>query len=71
MAKPFKRKPKDWLKNEQTGRLMEALSKVRNLPLEELAKLRNLSLEKIVATVRGGNASGTWIHEDIALQFAQ
>ena len=60
MANPFKKQSVHWLNNQQTKDY-----------LGDLAKLRNLSLEKLVATVRGGNTPGTWMHEDVAMEFAR
>lgn len=60
MAKPFGRLPKDYLKSQQAQELIFAISKRTNILLGDL-----------VMTVKGGNAAGTWMHEDIALDFAQ
>ncbi len=62
MAKPFGRLAKDWLVNQQTEEFLHSLSAVRGIPLTELVKVR-----------QGGNPQlqGTWMHEDVALEFAR
>ncbi|MGV4529326.1 KilA-N domain-containing protein [Ornithobacterium rhinotracheale] len=60
MAKPFRKQPIFWLKNQNTQEFLTALS-----------KLRILSLTDLVIVSRGGNDSGTWFHEDVALEFAR
>ena len=60
MAKNFGKTPKDWLRTEQSKELINRLSVVRQIRLTEL-----------VAVNQGGNNQGTWMHEDVALVFAQ
>ncbi len=60
MAKPFNKRAVDWLNNQQTSDFITELSKVRNLTLADLVIVR-----------KGGNNSGTWFHEDIALEFSR
>ena len=60
MAKPFGKQPVFWLNNQYTKGF-----------LEEMSKLRNLSLADLVRVTKGGNAPGTWFHEDVALEFAR
>ena len=63
MAKPFGKQPVFWLNNQSTKEF-----------LAELAKLRNLSSADLVRVTKGGNdknAQGTWMHEDVALEFAR
>ena len=60
MAKPFGRKTKDWLKTLQAKDLMKAVSKGTKIPLADLQVVR-----------KGGNNSGTWFQEYVALFFAQ
>lgn len=60
MAKPFGKQPIFWLNNQYTKGF-----------LEEMSKLRNLSLTDLVRVTKGGNAPGTWFHEDVALEFAR
>lgn len=60
MAKPFGKEPKFWLINQST-----------NDYLSELSKVRNLTLADLVQVTKGGNNPGTWMHEDVALEFAR
>lgn len=60
MAKPFGKFVKDWLKNNQTKAFLNELSAVRRIVLTDLVKVK-----------QGGTAQGTWLHEDVALEFAR
>lgn len=60
MAKPFGKQPIDWLKTNQSKDYIEAFS-----------KLKIISLADLVQVIKGGNNPGTWMHEDIALEFAR
>lgn len=61
MAKPFKKTPKDWLRLQSTQEFIATLSAVRQICLTGL-----------VITKQGGNGEqGTWMHEDVALEFAR
>lgn len=60
MAKSFGKEPKFWLMNQSTTDYLNELSKVRNLTLADL-----------VQVTKGGNNPGTWMHEDVALEFAR
>lgn len=60
MARPFNKTPKDYLRTQSSQDFIDALSKRQNCPLADL-----------VQVVKGGNNAGTWLHEDIALDFAQ
>ena len=59
MAKPFGKSPKDFLKTEQTKRFIEALSEVKKILSSDLVRV-----------VYGDNGD-TWMHEDVALEFAR
>ena len=59
MAKPFGKSPKDFLKTEQSKCFIETLSEVRKI----------LSSDLVVVIY--GNGGGTWMHEDVALEFAR
>lgn len=59
MTKPFGKSPKDFLKTEQTKRFIEALSEVKKILSSDLVRV-----------VYGDNG-GTWMHEDVALEFAR
>ena len=60
MAKPFGKRPIDYLRLPSTNELIKAM--VRKSHSDE---------NQIVRTINGGKAPGTWLHEDIALDFAQ
>lgn len=60
MAKVFGKRPIDWLQNKQTEEFLSELSKVRKSTLADL-----------VQVTKGGDNPGTWMHEDVALEFAR
>lgn len=60
MAKPFGKRPIDWMQNQQTKDFLNELSKVRKSTLTDL-----------VQVTKGGTNPGTWFHEDVALEFAR
>lgn len=63
MAKPFGKRPIDWLKYQQSQDYINALAEVRNITSADLVRV-----------IKGGNdknAQGTWFHEDVALEFAR
>ena len=62
MAKKFGKRVPDWLNNQQTKDFIEALSEVR----------KSVSAD-LVQVIKGGNPGeqGTWMHEDVAIEFAR
>lgn len=61
MAKPFGKRPVDWLRYQQAQDFISILAKVR----------KNTSAD-LVRVIKGGNGmQGTWMHEDVALEFAR
>lgn len=60
MAKPFGKQPIRWLETSQSKDY-----------INELSKLRKRSLADLVQVKRGGDHPGTWMHEDVALEFAR
>ncbi|HCD9235796.1 DNA-binding protein [Elizabethkingia anophelis] len=62
MAKPFgnEKRPQFWINNQYTSDFLKAISKARNIALADLVKV-----------TKGGNNSGTWMHEDVAIEFAR
>lgn len=62
MAKPFGRqkKPSYWLHTNQAKDFVKALSKSRIIDLADLLKV-----------TYGGKSPGTWMNEDLALEFAR
>lgn len=60
MARPFGKRPNDFLSSKSTQELISSLS----------AKT-GISATALVIVNQGGNNQGTWLHEDLALIFAQ
>lgn len=62
MAKSFgnAKRPQFWLNSQQANEFINELTKARNLALTDLVQVR-----------RGGSNPGTWMHEDVALEFAR
>lgn len=61
MAKPFGKFTKDWLSNKSTKEFLSTLSAVRTIPLTGLVEIKQ----------GGSGEQGTWMHEDVALEFAR
>ena len=61
MAKPFGKLVADWTRQKSTEEFITTLSSVRGIPISAL-----------IQSVKGGNGiQGTWMHEDVALEFAR
>lgn len=61
MAKTFGSRPKDWLRTEQSDRLIKAIAEAHKCTSADLVKV-----------IKGGDdEQGTWMHEDVALMFSQ
>jgi hypothetical protein len=62
MAKPFgnTKSPKLWLRNDQAKEF-----------IDELTKVRICTLDNLVQVNHGGTNPGTWMHEDVAMEFAR
>ena len=60
MAKPFGKRCNDFLSTKQTKELISSLSAKTGIPATGLVTIN-----------QGGNNQGTWMHEDLALVFAQ
>lgn len=60
MAKPFGKRTNDFLSSKSTQELIASLSVKTGIPATGL-----------VVVNQGGNNQGTWLHEDLALIFAQ
>lgn len=60
MAKAFGKRTSDFLSNKQTNELINCISAETGIPATEL-----------VVVNQGGSTQGTWMHEDVALVFAQ
>lgn len=64
MAKVFGKRTSDWLQNQSTVEFINAITEVR----------KSVSADfQAVSVVKGGNPNqqGTWMHEDVALEFAR
>lgn len=59
MAKSFGKSPKDFLKTEQTKAYIGTLSEVKKILSSDLVR------------VIYGDNGGTWMHEDVAMEFAR
>ena len=62
MAKPFGKEAKHWLVNQTTKEYIEELANVRNLTFADLVQVKQGSPD---------NGGGTWMHEDVAMEFAR
>lgn len=81
MAKPFGKNVRQWFDNPGTHEFIETLAVARGIAptVEKRTSLNTKDLAErypqLVKVVRGGIVSkvtqGTWIHEDIALEFAR
>lgn len=62
MAKPFGKRPGDYLRLPSTNELITAI-----------VRKSHKSENQVVSTVKGSmeNGGGTWMHEDLAIDFAQ
>jgi phage antirepressor YoqD-like protein len=60
MARVFNKTPKDYLRTQSAKELLDAVSSRQKCLLTDL-----------VNVINGGNSNGTWMHETIALDFAQ
>lgn len=62
MAKPFGKRPAKWLELPTTKRFLETLATIRKSDSELVQTINGGTLEK---------GKGTWMHEDVALEFAR
>lgn len=60
MAKPFNTKPANWMRTDQFNAFINALSASHNCTPAEL-----------VIVINGGSNFGTWMHEDVAMEFSR
>lgn len=61
MAKSFGKRPAKWLELPSTASFLEALINVR----------KSDNIDSLIVTKRGMVNGGTWMHEDVALEFAR
>jgi hypothetical protein len=68
MGKAFKKRPGDWLRLESTSEFLNALKDSQSADMHfELFENQTPMLE----VVKGGANRGTWMQEDVALEFAR
>ncbi len=60
MAKPFGKSPNHFLRTQTTKDF-----------INELSALRKCNPTDLVKVINGGNNFGTWMHEDVALEFSR
>jgi hypothetical protein len=68
MAKAFGKKPANWLRLDSTKEFLKALKESR------YADVRNDLFsgdENLVKVIQGGSNQGTWMDEDVALEFSR
>lgn len=63
MAKPFGKRPADFLKSDQTKEYIDAV-------IEESGN-DNPRNDDFIKTKQGGKYQGTWLHQELALAFAR
>ena len=64
MAKPFGKRPNDWLTGEEAQSYIEALLITRN------SGNSTVNRNHLIKTRRGGKYGGTWLHHNLGLRFA-
>lgn len=62
MAKAFGKRPVEWLRSQQAKEYISALSKVRKCTFDDMV---------IVKRGAATNGGGTWLHSDLAIEFAR
>lgn len=72
MAQSFGKRPLKWLELESTKEFLNELENSQS-PFSDFEKVQTAKspYEKLVKVVRGGKYPGTWMHEDVALEFAR
>lgn len=60
MAKPFNKRPRDWLKTEPATEYISIISQRENIRSENLVRVQN-----------GGKYKGSWLHNRLILPFAR
>lgn len=72
MARPFGKRPTKWLELPSTVSFLETLAKVRKSHTSNV-RFSDTSNNQLVMSQMGSpeNGGGTWMHEDVALEFAR
>jgi len=60
MAQSFGKRPNDYLNLPSTSEMINAIT-----------RKNGIAQNQVVSTIRGGNNSGTWMSEDVAIEFAR
>lgn len=68
MAKPFNKRPNDWLTSVEAKEYIEALLITRN---SGNTATENFGNENLVRTKTGSKYGGTWMHNDLSIAFAR
>lgn len=68
MAKAFGKRAGDWLRLDSTKEYLKALKNSQNADMHSGLFPDEITL---VQVVNGGNNRGTWMHEDVALEFSR
>lgn len=68
MGKAFGKKPKDWLRLQSTDEFLNVLKNSREADVPN--ELFN-EADELVQVIRGGKNQGTWMQEDVALEFSR
>ena len=75
MARPFNKRPAKWLELPSTQEFLDSLMDIRASHNQEFSSVRlsDTSNSPFVKTIMGSPSSGggTWMHEDVALEFAR
>ncbi|QQV91560.1 KilA-N domain protein [Winogradskyella phage Peternella_1] len=68
MGKLFGKQPKDWLRLQSTNEFIKVLKDSQEADMPSGLFEDN---KPMVQVINGGNNRGTWMHEDVALEFAR
>jgi hypothetical protein len=64
MGRATGKRPSGWLRNQQTKDYLNHVINTRSAN-------SHIGLDDLVVVVKGGTEQGTWMHEDVALEFAR
>lgn len=75
MAKPFSKRPAKWIELPSTQEFLTSLNDIRISNNRDFSNVRksDTSNNSFIKTVMGSplNGGGTWMHEDVALEFSR
>lgn len=69
MGKAFGKTPKDWLRLQSTEQFLNALKNSRKADVPN--ELFDEGEKPLVNVIRGGKNQGTWMQEDVALEYSR